>query len=202
MIYSSVSPDYRFCVYKDWWVSIYQVWLNWLWSSQPILCSVILLFLAYRKIHSSPLVTLEVVANYSLLYHVRGSNSSLTPYLLMGHLDVVRTVNLITLNLWKLLVIILNDSCTLDSEECVFMDKNSNNDEVWRFDLQVPADDGDDWDAPPFSGRIVNDYIYGRGAIDNKQTVFVSILWFLLQHITSSCRHVTSAFFIRTCYNC
>ena len=75
---------------------------------------------------------------------------------------------------------ILNDSSTLDSEDCVFMDRNSNSDEVWRFDLQVPADDGDDWDAPPFSGRIVGDYIYGRGAIDNKQTVFVSILWFVL----------------------
>ena len=66
---------------------------------------VILLFLAYRTIHSSPLVTLEVVANYSLLYHVRGSNSSLTPYLLMGHLDVVRTVNLITITIIIIIII-------------------------------------------------------------------------------------------------
>ncbi|ESP04554.1 hypothetical protein LOTGIDRAFT_135972 [Lottia gigantea] len=43
----------------------------------------------YRLVHSSPIVTLEIVGNYSLLYTVQGTNSSLTPYLLASHLDVV-----------------------------------------------------------------------------------------------------------------
>ena len=43
----------------------------------------------FPVIHSSPLVTVETIANYSLLYTVSGSNKSLTPYLLMAHLDVV-----------------------------------------------------------------------------------------------------------------
>ena len=34
-------------------------------------------------------MTLEVIGNYSLLYYVKGSNSSLTPYMLCSHLDVV-----------------------------------------------------------------------------------------------------------------
>ncbi|XP_041347787.1 N-fatty-acyl-amino acid synthase/hydrolase PM20D1.1-like [Gigantopelta aegis] len=44
---------------------------------------------AYPVIHSSPLVKLEVIGNYSLLYSIKGSNSSLTPYMLCSHLDVV-----------------------------------------------------------------------------------------------------------------
>lgn len=44
---------------------------------------------AYPTLHSSHLVQHEKVANYSLLYTIKGSNSSLTPYLLMAHLDVV-----------------------------------------------------------------------------------------------------------------
>ncbi|XP_069142745.1 N-fatty-acyl-amino acid synthase/hydrolase PM20D1.2-like isoform X1 [Argopecten irradians] len=44
---------------------------------------------AYPKIHSSPFVSYEDVANYSMLYTVRGENSSLTPYMITGHLDVV-----------------------------------------------------------------------------------------------------------------
>ena len=39
--------------------------------------------------HSSPLVKRELVANYSLLYTVTGSDPSLQPYLLVSHLDVV-----------------------------------------------------------------------------------------------------------------
>ena len=31
----------------------------------------------------------ELIAGYSLLYEVKGSDPSLTPFLLMGHLDVV-----------------------------------------------------------------------------------------------------------------
>jgi carboxypeptidase PM20D1 len=34
-------------------------------------------------------VSYELVNNYSLLYTVKGSDRSLTPYLLCGHLDVV-----------------------------------------------------------------------------------------------------------------
>ncbi|XP_060070411.1 N-fatty-acyl-amino acid synthase/hydrolase PM20D1.2-like isoform X1 [Ylistrum balloti] len=44
---------------------------------------------AYPNIHSSSFVTCEDVANHSLLYTVRGENSSLTPYMITGHLDVV-----------------------------------------------------------------------------------------------------------------
>ncbi|XP_055883024.1 N-fatty-acyl-amino acid synthase/hydrolase PM20D1.2-like [Biomphalaria glabrata] len=65
----------------------------------------------------------EVVNNYSLLFTVKGSDSSLKPYLLMGHLDV------------------------------------------------VPASNLKAWDAPPFSGQILNGFIYGRGAIDMKHSV-------------------------------
>ncbi len=32
----------------------------------------------------------------------------------------------------------------------------------------VPADEPDNWTYPPFSGKIVNDTVWGRGTIDNK----------------------------------
>ncbi|CAL1545093.1 unnamed protein product [Lymnaea stagnalis] len=35
----------------------------------------------------------------------------------------------------------------------------------------VPATNLEEWDAPPFSGDILNDHIYGRGSIDVKQCV-------------------------------
>ncbi|KAL8595180.1 hypothetical protein ACOMHN_013853 [Nucella lapillus] len=44
---------------------------------------------AFPTIQSSPVVSQEFVANYSLLYTVRGHDASLTPYLLASHLDVV-----------------------------------------------------------------------------------------------------------------
>lgn len=44
---------------------------------------------AFPAVHSSPVVTQEFVANYSLLYTVQGTDQSLTPYLLASHLDVV-----------------------------------------------------------------------------------------------------------------
>ena len=81
---------------------------------------------AYPTVHSSPLVQHEVIANYSLLYYLQGSDPKLTPYMLMGHLDV------------------------------------------------VPIPDPSVWEAPPFSGEIRDGFIYGRGTIDNKQTLFVS----------------------------
>lgn len=36
----------------------------------------------------------------------------------------------------------------------------------------VPADETM-WDVPPFSGEIRDDFLYGRGAIDNKHNVYV-----------------------------
>lgn len=46
-------------------------------------------FSAFPVIHSSTLVTHDVVNSYSLLYKVQGSNSALRPYMLCAHLDVV-----------------------------------------------------------------------------------------------------------------
>lgn len=80
---------------------------------------------AYPHIHSSKFIKREVVNTYSLLYTVQGSDPSLKPYLLMGHMDV------------------------------------------------VPVDD-QIWEVPPFEGRIKDGYLYGRGTIDNKNTIVVS----------------------------
>ncbi|XP_061195408.1 N-fatty-acyl-amino acid synthase/hydrolase PM20D1-like [Saccostrea echinata] len=44
---------------------------------------------AFPVVHSSPLVTHDVVNNYSLLYKVQGSNPELRPYMVCAHLDVV-----------------------------------------------------------------------------------------------------------------
>ncbi|KAF8770260.1 N-fatty-acyl-amino acid synthase/hydrolase PM20D1-like [Argiope bruennichi] len=44
---------------------------------------------SFPIIHKSSIITREVVNELSLLYHVRGSNTKLKPYLLTGHLDVV-----------------------------------------------------------------------------------------------------------------
>ena len=46
-------------------------------------------FSAYPNIHSNPLVKWEQVSNLSLLYTVKGSDPSLKPFMLTGHLDVV-----------------------------------------------------------------------------------------------------------------
>ncbi|XP_036369005.1 N-fatty-acyl-amino acid synthase/hydrolase PM20D1.2-like isoform X1 [Octopus sinensis] len=43
----------------------------------------------YPTVHKSPFVKYEVVANYSMLYTVEGSDKKLFPYLLTSHLDVV-----------------------------------------------------------------------------------------------------------------
>lgn len=37
----------------------------------------------------------------------------------------------------------------------------------------VPANESDGWDAPPFSAKEIDGFIYGRGTIDNKQSVMV-----------------------------
>ena len=49
----------------------------------------------------------------------------------------------------------------------------------------MPADDAEFWDAPPFSGDIVDGYIYGRGTIDDKHTVFVRPQTFLASYYFS-----------------
>ena len=92
------------------------------------------IFIAFPTVHSSKLVDYEVVANYSLLYKVKGSNPSLKPYMLTAHLDV------------------------------------------------VPALELDKWEAPPFSGDIVDGFIYARGTIDDKHQVMVSDINFTFLH--------------------
>lgn len=67
----------------------------------------------------------ELVANYSLLYTIEGSQPQLKPYMLCSHLDV------------------------------------------------VPIED-DKWTVPAFKGLKRDGWIYGRGAIDVKDTLIVS----------------------------
>ena len=49
----------------------------------------------------------------------------------------------------------------------------------------VPADDATKWDVPPFSAEIHDGFLYGRGAIDDKHSVFVC-----------NCRYCYCVFFI------
>ena len=74
----------------------------------------------YPRVHAT--MTLEKVADYSLLYKWQGSEPALDPIILMAHQDVV-PVNIGTL---------------------------------------------DDWTGAPFAGEIIDGYIYGRGALDDK----------------------------------
>lgn len=37
----------------------------------------------------------------------------------------------------------------------------------------VPATESDGWEAPPFSAKEIDDFIYGRGTIDDKSPVMV-----------------------------
>ncbi|XP_055748128.1 N-fatty-acyl-amino acid synthase/hydrolase PM20D1.2-like [Salvelinus fontinalis] len=78
---------------------------------------------AFPTVFSSHLVQHEVVANYSHLFWVPGSDLALVPYMLLAHIDV------------------------------------------------VPAEERDGWEAPPFSAQEIGGFIYGRGTIDNKQSV-------------------------------
>ncbi|XP_013779433.1 N-fatty-acyl-amino acid synthase/hydrolase PM20D1-like [Limulus polyphemus] len=52
---------------------------------------------SFPLIHSAPYVNREVINELSLLYTVKGTDSSLKPYLLAGHLDVVPVDS----NLWE-----------------------------------------------------------------------------------------------------
>uniref|UniRef100_A0A3Q4B9W0 Peptidase M20 dimerisation domain-containing protein n=1 Tax=Mola mola TaxID=94237 RepID=A0A3Q4B9W0_MOLML len=82
---------------------------------------------AFPTVFSSSLVHHELVANYSHLFWVPGSQPDLLPYLLLAHIDV------------------------------------------------VPASESDGWEAPPFSAKEIDGFIYGRGTIDDKSAV-MSIL--------------------------
>uniref|UniRef100_A0A7N8X4W5 Peptidase M20 domain containing 1, tandem duplicate 1 n=1 Tax=Mastacembelus armatus TaxID=205130 RepID=A0A7N8X4W5_9TELE len=79
--------------------------------------------LSFPTIFSSSLIQHELVANYSHLFWVQGSQPDLLPYLLLAHTDV------------------------------------------------VPASESDGWDAPPFSAKEIDGFIYGRGTIDDKSSV-------------------------------
>ncbi|HSL23967.1 MAG TPA: M20 family peptidase [Vicinamibacterales bacterium] len=78
---------------------------------------------AFPRVHSQ--LRREAVRTYSLLYTWEGTDPSLKPILLAGHLDVV----------------------------------------------PVEAGTRHLWNADPFSGRVADGYIWGRGAIDNKSAV-------------------------------
>nr|AFK10756.1 putative carboxypeptidase PM20D1 precursor [Callorhinchus milii] len=81
---------------------------------------------AFPGVFSSDLVRHEIIANYSHLFTVRGSDPGLRPYILTAHLDVVPVAE-------------------------------------------------EEWDFPPFSGEESDGYLYGRGTLDDKQSV-VAIL--------------------------
>lgn len=66
-----------------------------------------------------------VPGTLSLLYTWQGSDTSLSPLMLMAHQDVV----------------------------------------------PVNAGTSDDWTGPPFAGKIIDGYVYGRGAIDDKNSL-------------------------------
>jgi carboxypeptidase PM20D1 len=79
--------------------------------------------IAFPRVHAQ--LRREAVGTHSLLYTWQGSDSSLNPITLIGHLDV------------------------------------------------VPVETGtqEKWQQDPFGGRIVDGFIWGRGAIDNKSAV-------------------------------
>jgi len=81
----------------------------------------------YPRVHAN--LSVETVADYSLLYKWQGNDAALAPIILMAHQDV------------------------------------------------VPVNDGtlDDWTGAPFAGDIIDGYVYGRGALDDKSSM-VAIL--------------------------
>ncbi|XP_030589174.1 N-fatty-acyl-amino acid synthase/hydrolase PM20D1.2 [Archocentrus centrarchus] len=78
---------------------------------------------AFPTVFSSSLVHHELVANYSHLFWVKGSQPDLVPYILLAHIDV------------------------------------------------VPASESDGWEAPPFSAKEIDGFIYGRGTLDDKSSL-------------------------------
>jgi carboxypeptidase PM20D1 len=45
--------------------------------------------IGFPLVHSSKSVTLQIINERSLLYHIRGADNTLKPYLLLAHMDVV-----------------------------------------------------------------------------------------------------------------
>lgn len=78
---------------------------------------------SFPRVHAQ--LQQEIVAEHSLLYTWQGSDASLKPILLSGHMDV------------------------------------------------VPIEPGTEgtWQQDPYGGRIADEFIWGRGAIDNKSAV-------------------------------
>ncbi|KAK4322867.1 hypothetical protein Pmani_006384 [Petrolisthes manimaculis] len=105
----------------------------------------------FPGVFNSSFITTEVVNEYSLLFTIQGSNSSLQPYLLMSHLDVVPVVR-------------------------------------------------DKWEHDPFAGEIIPDpitgeeYIWGRGAIDDKTGVMGIIM--ALNYLTLTDFQPTRTFYV------
>lgn len=105
-------------------------------KASPVERVLILLFPAFPTVFSSSVVHHELVANYSHLFRVQGSQPDLVPYLLLAHIDV------------------------------------------------VPAKESDGWEAPPFSAEEIDDFIYGRGTIDDKCSVMVG------EHVMIYCENI------------
>lgn len=53
----------------------------------------------------------------------------------------------------------------------------------------VPASESDGWDAPPFSAKEMDDFIYGRGTLDDKSSVMVGQRRFCVEKKTHLCIH-------------
>ena len=101
-------------------------WNSWYLSSIQLYSSVpCIQFLGYPLLHSSPGVVHETVNSYSLLYIIKGTNSTLKPALFLAHIDVVPTT-------------------------------------------------GQNWTSDPFDPTIRDGFLYARGTIDDKGSLFVS----------------------------
>ncbi|XP_054161252.1 N-fatty-acyl-amino acid synthase/hydrolase PM20D1-like [Oppia nitens] len=59
------------------------------YDSQEIKLFIEFLNKSFPAVHTSPSIGLTIINEHSLLYHIRGSDPSLKPYLLLAHMDVV-----------------------------------------------------------------------------------------------------------------
>ncbi|GLO61105.1 selenium metabolism hydrolase [Vibrio sp. MACH09] len=65
------------------------------------------------------------------------------------------------------------DEVTIDSHGSV-LGRVGNGDVTYLYDAHidvVPAKDANDWTHPPFSGKIVDGFLWGRGSVDTKSSV-------------------------------
>ena len=79
MKYESHRDSYSSCR-QNGWLKMDKIPSFWLFC---------LTLAGFPLIHSSPLVTKEVINSHSLLYTVQGSDPTLMPYMLAAHQDVV-----------------------------------------------------------------------------------------------------------------